>query len=634
MIIQINNMRKIPNHTYSNIYVNQQVEKSDLYTKFRMPFDKITDKDFDTCGLYNKKAYVSAAPVIEKSIKETLNSSVNRVVPLIGYKGIGKTHLMLHTLMEFYGKDNIHSNKVYIIQTTNSQYDILMVCAHERYSETVLEKTESLLCSRIEAICKEMENVFLSKVSDDDVQRYINSHKSEINYYIPEAKKYSRLACKLKYLIEMNSNNIRNFVFIYDDLESLTGKKQYSLIKDFLAFYECLRNGEYRDVGYKFFFCLRTSTYYNVCHKEDFDTHRVATAMILNTTPSLSNIFETRFNLIVNNFSLLKNAGNPKTWKDAYDILLELSNRIDSCSKDLLLELNDFNISEALNDFVSILSNRYWTQKNKNSTASFKIKGEEYYINNANIFRVLLMGEGNVYCNNELEFYPSLFMRPGFIQIDFLCMYILTFYHKKYQVFRNSNNFSELSGTKEDLLAIFNEILNMDKEKMMKNVYDICKCFINRGIIKLDDFPRENEESNSPDKIYLTPKGNALYEQFFSSSILFEIYRDEFSFDDRRYNTKLSCELKQKEVFGEFFLYIKDFWNYEKDIVDCAYSNNQKDDYISYFGDQFITQKMLNALERTVNIYYTDKEEESKKISADIKCFCNEIEKEYSHFFD
>lgn len=627
-------MRKVPNHSYNNTQINKQIGKNDLYSKFSKPFDKITDKDFDTCGLYNKQAYVSAEPDIEKSIKKILNSYVNKVVPLIGYKGIGKTHLMLHTLMEYYKKDDIHSNKVYIIKVTDTQFDILMNCAHERYSTMVLKETESLLCARIEAICEKMESVLMSSASDDEVQEYINLHKSEIKFYNPEAEKFARLACKLKYMIEKSSDKIRNFVFIYDDLESLTGQKQYKLIKDFLAFYECLRNADYRDVNYKFFFCLRTSTYYNVSIKEDFDTHRVEHALILNNAPSLSNIFETRFHLIDKNFNLLKNAGNPNTWKDARDILLELSNRIDSCSKNLLLELNDFNISDALKDFVSILSNRYWTQKNKNSTASFQIKGEDYYINNANIFRVLLMGEGNVYCNNEMTFYPSIFMRPGFIRIDFLCLYILTFYHNKYFIFRKSHNFNQLSSSKEDLIDIFCDIINTEKEKLKKDINDICNTFISRGIIKLDDFPKENIEPQGIEKLYMTPKGNALYEQFFSSSILFEIYRDEFSFDDRRYNTKLSRDLKQIEVFNEFFLYIEDFWDYEKDIIDCIESNNLNDDFISYIGDSFITQKMLNALLKTINIYYTDADEQSNQLSNNIRQFQISIDKKYKQFFD
>lgn len=629
-----NNMRRIPNHSYHTSQINLQIEKNDLYTKFKMPFDKMTDKDFDTCGVYHKKAYVSAAPDIEKAIVEVLNSSTNKVVPLVGYKGIGKTHLMLHTLMEYYDKDDIHSNKVYVIRINNNQYDILMDCAHERYNNTALRETEALLCARIEAICAELEKMLLPNTSDEDVQKYIDEHKSEINYYTRDAERFSRLACKLKYMIETSSDKIRNFVFIYDDLESLTCQKQYSLIKDFLAFYECLRNGVFKDVGYKFFFCMRTSTYYNVSHKEDFDTHRVERALILNTAPSLSNIFETRFRLIDENFRLLKNAGNPKTWEAARDILLELSNRIDSCSKDLLLELNNFNISDALKDFVNILSNRYWTQKNKNITASFKITGEEYYINNANIFRVLLMGEGNVYSNINLAFYPSLFTRPGFVRFDFLCLYILTYYHNKYKIFRKTHNFSSLSSSKEELEDIFCEMFNIDVVKLKKHINDICNAFISNGIIKLDDFPKENAKLESSDKLYMTPMGNALYEQFFSTSILFEIYRDEFSFDDNRYNTRLSRDLRQIEVFKEFYSYIEDFWEYEKVIIDGIDCNNENDDYVSYIGDNFLTQKMLNALSKTITIYYIDAQEESEKLSTDIKCFQRNIEIEYKHFFD
>ncbi len=629
-------MRIVPNQNYK-VDNNQNFKKNELYFKFSIPFDKMTDHDFDTGGVYSKEAYVPAAPELANNIKEELDSARNCIIPLLGYTGIGKTHLMLNTLTEYY-KIDIKSNKTYVVKVTDNVYDIILNCAHERYNSTALRDVEELLVARIKTIYNTIIKALnASPISDTEVWSCIESNKGEIKYYGKDQQQFSVAAFRLKKLLEQEHQRIRNFVFIYDDLESLSGEKQHTLIRDFLSFFECLRNGVYTDIRYKFLFCLRMSTFDNLCRANDIDTHRLDNPFILNSVPNLSQMFEKRFDIIQKNFHLLKNAGNPTTWKEAKSVLMQLSKRIDEYSQTLLFEINDYNISNALKSFVSILSNRYWTQKNKNIQSSFQISGEEYYINNANLFRVLFLGEGPVYCNNDLYYYPSIFSRPGFIMNDFIDLYLLQFYYLKYLNFCNNHNFKMLSCSDELFVDNFCEIFTnyeMSKDRdtnnrplFVKKIYQSIEYMCDNGLLKKDQYPKRTTESSS--KLYMTPMGSVIYKKFLENSILFEIFRDEFALDDNVYKTSLTYTLKQIDLFEEFYKYIKEFWQYERTMLRFALLHGHNSECMLYFGNNAISDLMRNALMNSIYAYYSDGFDERCKL---LKKGLNQLKKEIDDF--
>ena len=213
-------MKRIPN-TIGDIKKERGYIKNDLYKKFRIPFEKMVNKDFDEGGVYRKRAYVSVAPDVEETIKDILSSSVDTVTPLTGYTGIGKTHLMMSAISDYYGKDNIVPNNAVIIEK-DGKSDILLYCAHERYNRAILDDIESLLYSRIETLCKVITDKWDNVgASDTEIQRYIEETKLEIGfYYVKRAKEYATVATKFKLFLKKIQDRLHNVVIIYDDLES------------------------------------------------------------------------------------------------------------------------------------------------------------------------------------------------------------------------------------------------------------------------------------------------------------------------------------------------------------------------------------------------------------------------------
>ena len=102
---------KIRPNEYKEL-INSHV-KNDLYKKFRIPFDRILNKDFDEFGAYNDKVYVSVDEELENDIKSFFDDHVGGIQPLIGSTGIGKTHLIMHVLKSYYGDEKINANNVF-----------------------------------------------------------------------------------------------------------------------------------------------------------------------------------------------------------------------------------------------------------------------------------------------------------------------------------------------------------------------------------------------------------------------------------------------------------------------------------------------------------------------------------------
>ncbi len=388
------------------------------------------------------------------------------IQPLIGSTGIGKTHLIMHVLKSYYHEETIKANNVFIKEVGMNQYDIILCSAHEKYNNSILDDLTQLLYCRVSSINEKIKEQFhVQAIPEEMMQNYIKDLKREVLFYKEEPKEYAIQTMYLKYLLSESGIMFRNFILIYDDLESLNGDSQHILIRDLLTLYECLKNRKTSShkTLLKFMFCLRTTTYSNLATRPDYDTHRVKRPFSLKKYPPLGELFEKRFNLCVENFNLLQEAGNKETWKVAKDILMLLSQRLDSCSKDLLIRLNNYNVSDALEDFTKILTNRKWTQKNKNLSQSFKIKEEEYYINNVNIFRVLFMGENDVYVNDTLYSYPSIFLEGQNRQQDFWCLYVLMFYSKRYKKFLRTNSYDHLAVDEDEIMdALYAIFINSE----------------------------------------------------------------------------------------------------------------------------------------------------------------------------
>lgn len=591
----------------SNAVSDPPLKKNDLFRKFSQIFQEITSKEFNAFGMYHREAYISVAPDLEEKIVDLLNSPCDEIIPISGYTGVGKTYLLLYTLKKYYDIDEIKPNFPYVFKTIGAQTsDLFIYCSHEDYHRSVLQDIPTLLMARLEVMRESLIKYSgQADVSVEELNQYINDTRPEIKYYKQKDRKY--FECVSKLIMILHKNLIRNVIFIFDDLESLEEEKQHSMIDDFLSLFEMIKNGNKRDYVCKFIFSVRTTTFFNIYKQDFYNTHRHNACLHMRMVPFLKDIFEKRFNLIQKNKDLLEKAGNKDAWIEAKEILIRLANRVDKLYAKILFELNNNNISNAINDFIKILENRRWTQKNVNPTASFEIIEYHYHINDINILRVLSMGENSIYFQTTINSLRCILYNPGNLSDDFYSYYILQYFYYRYEASRRNTDFDQQSYNIDRIKCIFQELFgsgNMvsKRENLNTAIENIFKYYLENRIIKYDDTPRK--DLDNLDRFYLMPRGIVLYKLFFEKTILLQIFRDAFLLDIDKHISKCSKDLTQDELFNETIIYINDYFNYEKKYFNVIINSGKVDYYIKNFGDFTISLLLINALERSIREYY------------------------------
>lgn len=232
--------------------------------------------------------------------------------------------------------------------------------------------------------------------------------------------------------------------------------------------------------------------------------------------------------------------------------------------------------------------------------------------------KILFLGESQVYYNRSNDNYNSLFYHGGYLDDDYLCLYILLLLYRRYTRFQRSNNFGDLAVSETELHFAFTESIcntgektdEIHKSAMLSRISRIISYFLESGFLKIADLPSNKTERPFDEvRYYLTPRGAVLFEEFTSSSILFEIFRDDFSLDPSRYKKQCSSRLQQSELFEEYLKYIQDFWAYECPIIESIFFSSfesPKDSYNAWFGPIPMSKFMVDSLLESYHIYYSE----------------------------
>lgn len=498
---------------------SESKQKNDLYRKFQKYFSGATEKEFRQYDYYGRDGYISVNSLIESRILDLLGNEIDEILPLVGATGVGKTYLLLYCLKLYYNVDDIPSNTPVLLPHKDT-FDLVYYSDFNITEASVLQDPRALCFAKIKAMQERIKKDF-DISHDPNVQAFIEEHKLEVKFYDASNKEYENELYKLVLLLDSTNVPIKNIVFVFDDLESLTEDQQFLLMQNFLIFYENLKSksGKYCS---KFFFCLRNNTYHNIYKQDFYNTHRANKAEFVSLVPSLSEIFEKRFDVILKS-NKVKEAKNKKTWEAAKEILLSISKRVDNSYAQLLLKLNNNNISKALEDFLNIISNRRWTQRNMNPAASFVIEGEDYYINDINILRILSMGERDIFYQSTQNSIRCILPKPGESStVDFITLLIL-------QAFRYINiNYVEDNSISTRLLSkktitsrIIKYIVPTDceeskLEKLKAEIGDqieyAFKYFEENRFIHLNVNPMIE---SGDDEYYMLPRGEQTFDLFF-----------------------------------------------------------------------------------------------------------------------
>ena len=600
-----------PNEQIMRDYEENSTE-NDLYRKFNVVFSEILHSDDNS---YNVNHYIKTKNGIEETIINKMKNNADAIIPILGYVGMGKTFLMHYCIQKGFNYKGSLKNRSFILHDMEGD----SLCIYASYDACAdngqdVGRLASKLATASEVVIEKMgildntreEKERISK----EVAEFIKSNKPELLQLYAESpddsivenakslyknKKSAYEAEKLKWILTSRDTNIKSIILILDDIEGLRSQTEYEVIDAYLTMYDCLRNVDKKNTELpykvKLFICMRERTYNEIRKVPTFNTHRLDNPLYISSGIQLHEIFIRRFNDIVNERKILDDIEKKDTWKDAKEILEELSQKLNWLLSDVVLQLCNFNICDAIQLFVSILSNRQWTQKNERVQECFKIEKYQFFLSIASCFKVMAMRNSTIYYNKyEVSnlFYDN--DNVGYC----LPIYILL-------MLRDTDGNKEL--TLEEIQENFANVLNLSgdvESKKIKHIQKVIKYFVEEEIL----FEKVVKRSETKIKYYIAPKGRVLLQYFFENTILLEIFRDDLYLDDTNHDVKCSNDINRDDLFKDTIQLIEDISEEEVKYWNSSKANDTLDIYYKLWRNERISLKLISAMKKSLFNYY------------------------------
>lgn len=611
-----------PNERFSGDVVPNK-EKNDLYRKFNRVYSEILHPDNKS---YNAEIYCETKSNIENNILQILDNSSDGIIPILGYTGMGKTFLMHYCIRKRYKYNEVIKNTAFIGQT-NEGNDLIIYASYDASRKE--EVTKGRLGGKLGDACdKVLDLCCIPNIDQEDKKEifrqtaeYISNNKGELLHEYSESPyetkeeqalriyKKDRVAYeaeRLKWILTSFDTKIKNVVIVLDDIEGYLGKSinnnnhnEYELIDTYSSIYDCLRRCTQKkyEFNVKLFICMRERTYNEICKTAWYTTHRaIAAPFYLSSGINLSEIFSKRFEFIEVEKKVLEYVKDENSWKAAKEILTKLSKELERTMGNSILKICNYNVSDAVQLFAEILSNRQWTQGNEKANPSFKIEEYQYFLSMASIFRAMAMKNAVIF-QNEFQI-PNLFYENSKIGYC-LPLYILLMLKGK----KSSEEEYTLNKIKDSIIEVLH-LKERDRiEKKKRDIQEIIEYFLDKELV-FEKISADWHSDGFISKYYLSPRGENLLEHFMRNTILIEIYRDDLYLDSSVHDIRCSDKLSSIELFRDIIKIIDEFGEDEKGFIGSVRINDTWDEFYSVWKKESITLKLIEALKFTFSIYY------------------------------
>lgn len=582
-----------------HFYTNENDIENDLYRKFKFIFSEILHPDDST---YDSSTYCVSNNGIEQKVYDVFDNYSDCVVPILGYTGMGKTFLMHYCIRQKFNINNLIKNKSFVVGS-NERKSVLIYASYDAY------KNDNNSKGRLAGKLASASNIILDEVKIDNstkkgkeiiaqsVAEYIKENKPELlEEYAPTLYsldiekaenlfKTNQLAYeqeKLKWILTNKATTIQDVIIVLDDIEGAVNNSRldYDLIDTYLKLYDCLRRCESnRNFKVKLFLCMRERTFNEIKKKSWYNTHRVNySPFYLSSGIKLNEIFKKRFLSLEEKNNILADVKNRETWDEAKQVLIDLSNELEYILGIKILEICNYNVSESVQLFASILANRQWTQKNEKAQASFKIEKYQFYLSQASCFRAIAMRNAVVFTNKY--HLPNIFFNNDSIGYCLPIHILLILNKDKYGAIELSLN---------QIQSLIDSYMKYDsniKQKMMSQIKDTVQYFVEREVL-FEDVTIVGE-SEIESKYFISPKGKTIIAAFFENTILLEIFRDDIYLDNAVCSTKCSNKLSREEVFLDILNLINLIGNEEINILKSVKDKKTLDVFYSLFKSDYM----------------------------------------------
>ena len=105
-------------------------------------------------------------------------------------------------------------------------------------------------------------------------------------------------------------------------------------------------------------------------------------------------------------------------------------------------------------------------------------------------------------------------------------------------------------------------------------------------------------------KYYVSPKGRTILNNFFASSLLLEIFRDDIYLDDQKHSLSYSNNMQREDLFIDVIKMIEEILEEEIGYYKTAENLGTLREYYRLLKNKRISNKLIAALKVSFSKYY------------------------------
>lgn len=661
-------MFRCPNDNYVWKSAKVSNTKNQIGRKFSEIFDKLLNvnyyegtphgwhyKRLDADG--TSKIYVKDP--LEERLQEFCSIKNNALNYLVGFTGMGKTTL-LRNYFKVQDRD-VHINSDDLVIYISFYYANLNADCPQRSVEDEIVKYLLLAIRKLgvnypgilinddrfwEGLYDYIEINKPASLQNQDISpknSLANFITPSPNMGIPDKKDILIRACErnrleyyssmLKYLLTQ-VQTLHNVYFIFDDIESKEAIFHRPVVEVARHLHSCFSCTDGKDILVKTIVSLRAYTFRsNIDRQLEARREQIEKNTIFKkNTVSLSEIFKVRFDELQLALGTEERARIKTSYENAVEQVNILSRQISTSFSPIIMSLANSNLCNAMVMYNSILVNVEWISKNEQEeSGGFKIFADNYKLTSKTIFHALACGNERTYSDKYNNFFPNLLnngREEGAELINFL---ILRYLIRGGATDLYGETYIQRSEIIQDIADVFINNYDMDvkAERWRERVTDRLNYLYDSGILLRSIYDIETVDNDQIErkysrgfKLYVSPRGQFLFNFLSENALLLELYRDAI-FVDLEDNDRITAEMRTTEVMQYLIEYVRKLFEYEKRHIGEAAQKLKK--YQDLFGTELLISPLLEGIVKNINTYYKSADDEYEYLMAMIQKFTNEI---------
>ena len=573
---------------------------------------------FGTNDFSNSNTYIPN-PDIEQQLDSFFCSSENLLSVFIGYNGMGKSTILKNYLKVHSSDELLISKNNIIYSKFNWDYNFLKENSY--HFNKILHNINSRLCAQYHINWTDEKESFFHFISVKDsslisLDTPFEESLNEFSSYNSELFETRRL----QFILQKQS--IKQFSLVIDNIEALTADKYYILIGQFVECFRLLTENSFQAPVIKILFSFRPNTLYEAKQHGCFNNVEIKPYIKQINTINL----EKYFNLKLKTYN--KKNGNYKTWSKCVPLFMKVSQKYNRKYDQIIKKLCNYSVPESMKLYSNILSNSKWmhdtdTTYYEPEQKYFNI--EDIIVNNITVIRAIACLEDDMYIGKRHYFSspnshlqnsrkysitsPSpicnLLYSTESEDYSILILYIIKFLYK----YCGQNNLYGYIYQKEwDIVRIFSEIF-YGIDNIEEKISNCISYLFDMQILdkSLKTKYGESSELTPQSRLYLTPRGEIMWEMLSWDSVLLEIFREDYyrEYSEEKPNNPfcsyvLMHQKKQHAIFEDLINMIFDLLEKEKEYKERAIKNDTITSLKTNFGNECICSQLFEGLKQSM----------------------------------